>query len=165
MPKKGAITERCILVRSKQPGPHCASVLNVAMRSWALSDLSGFCHTKRKPGRQIFGWKKKDFSQILDKNLSPSVDSLISVETTFNGEHFHLENLVTFARNIFVNNCGVFFPFLQSLSHLCLAVSISLRFYMTVLIFNWHNALIAGSRSPCSVSHCLWNEKPRFVLF
>lgn len=50
---------------------------------------------------------EKNFSLILDKNLPPvppSVDSLILVETTFNGEQFNLEHFLTSARNIFVNN-------------------------------------------------------------
>lgn len=151
-------------MKSNQPGPHCGRILNMSMRSWALSDPSGSCYTKRKPGRQILAGKKKKSAKFWIKIVIPSsADSLIPVETTFNGEHFHLEHFVTFARNIFVNNC-IFFPFLQSLSHLCLAVSISPKFYMTVLIFSLHNTLITGSLSPCSVSHCLWNEKHCFTL-
>lgn len=63
--------------------------------------------------------------------VTPTVGSLILVETTFNGEQFNQEHFVTFARNIFVNNCG-FLAFLQSLPHVCLAVSRLLRFYVTV---------------------------------
>lgn len=155
MPEKGVFTEQCNSAKSKQPGPHCANVLSLAMRNWSFSGPSSSCYSKWKHGSQILDLKKikLNFGQ---KIFPHGVDSLFLVETTFNGEQFNLECFVTLARNIFVNNCGVL-AFLQSLPHICLAVSRLPRFYVTALIFSWHNTLIAGSLSPCSASHCLWN--------
>lgn len=152
MPVTGVFTEQCNSDKPKQPRPHCASVLSLAVRSWAFSGPSSSCYSRWKLGRQIFDLKKfqLNFGQKISLH---SVDSLFLDETAFNGEQFNLDCFVTPARNIFVNNCGVL-AFLQSLPHICLAASRVPRFYVAVLIFSWHNTLIAGSLRACSASHC-----------
>lgn len=146
MPEKGVFTEKCNSAKSKQPGLHCASVPSLAMRSCSFSGPAGSCYSEWELGRQILA---KKLSVEFWTKISPhSIDSLILARTTFNSEQFNLECFVTFAINIFVNNCGLL-AFLQSLPHVCLAASRSLRFYVTVLIFSWHNTLITGTFSPC----------------